>query len=88
MFVVEPKKPGDTVAFEAMKSLYATGTKDFVTSVDEGHIILIKALEKTDDYNEVNEIANAIVDALGSEAMVAVRVAYGTIIEELKDVSK
>ena len=88
VFVVEPKKQGDTVAFEAMKSLYATGTKDFVTSVDEGHIILIKALEKTDDYNEVNEIANAIVDALGSEAMVAVRVAYGTIIEELKDVSK
>ena len=88
VFVVEPKKQGDTIAFEAMKSLYATGTKDFVTSVDEGHIILIKALEKTDDYNEVNEIANAIVDALGSEAMIAVRVAYGTIIEELKDVSK
>ena len=88
VFVVEPKKQGDTIAFEAMKSLYATGTKDYVTSVDEGHIILIKALEKTDDYQEVNEIANAIVDALGSEAMVAVRVAYGTIIEELKDVSK
>lgn len=88
VFVVEPKKQGDTIAFEAMKSLYATGTKDYVTSVDEGHIILIKALEKTDDYKEVEEIANAIIDVLGSEAMVAVRVAYGTIIEELKDVSK
>lgn len=88
VFVVEPKKQGDGLALEAMKGLYATGAKDYVTSVDEGHIILIKALEKTDDYKEVNEIAKAIVDALGAEAMVDTRVAYGTIIEELKDVSK
>lgn len=88
VFVVEPKKQGDSLVLETMKSLYSTGSKDYVTSVDEGHVILIKELEKTDDYNEVNEIAKAIVDALGSEAMIDVRVAYGTIIEELKDVSK
>ena len=88
VLVVEPKKQGDNLVLEDMKGLYTTGTKDYVTSVDEGHIILIKALEKTDDYKEVNEIAKAIVDTLGSEAMVDVRVAYGTIIEELKDVSK
>ena len=88
VFVVEPKKQSDSLVLETMKSLYSTGARDYVTSVDEGHIILIKALEKTDDYEEVNEIAKSIVDALGSEAMVDVRVAYGTIIEELKDVSK
>lgn len=88
VFVVEPKKQGDNLVLETMKGLYATGTKDYVTSVDEGHIILIKALEKNDDYKEVNEIAKTIVDTLGAEAMVDTRVAYGTIIEELKDVSK
>lgn len=88
VFVVEPKKQGDSLVMETMKSLYTAGTKDYVTSVDEGHIILIKSLEKTDDYKEVNEIAKSIVDMLGAEAMVDVRVAYGTIIEELKDVSK
>lgn len=88
VFVVEPKRQGDSLALEALKGLYATGTADYVTSVDEGHIILIKALEKNDDYEEVNEIAKAIADALGTEAMVDARVAYGTIFEELKDVSK
>lgn len=88
VFVVEPKRQSDSLVLETMKSLYSTGARDYITSVDDGHIILIKALEKTDDYQEVNEIAKAIVDALGSEAMVDVRVAYGTIIEELKDVSK
>ena len=88
VFVVEPKKPSDSLVLETMKSLYSAGARDYVTSVEEGHIILIKALDKNDDYQEVNEIAKAIVDALCSEAMVDVRVAYGTIIEELKDVSK
>lgn len=88
VFVVEPKKQGDSLVLETMKGLYATGTKDYVTSVDEGHIILIKKLEKNDGYKEVNKIAKTIVDTLGAEAMVDVRTAYGNIIEELKDVSK
>lgn len=88
VFVVEPKKQGDNLVLETMKSIYTTGTKDYVTSIDEAHIILIKTLEKTDDYKEVNDIAKTIVDMLSTEAMVDTRVAYGTITEELKDVSK
>ncbi len=88
VFVVEPKKQGETPILETMKGIYATGNRDYVTSVDEGHIILIKQLEKNDDYEEVSEAAKAIVDMLLTEVMVEVRVAYGTIIEELKDVSK
>lgn len=88
VFVVEPKKQGDNLVLETMKSLYATGAQDYVTSVDEGHVILIKALDKNDDYEEVSEIAKAVVDTLTTEAMIETRVAYGTIIEELKDVSK
>ena len=32
-------------------------------------------------------MADVIVDTLGMEAMVGVRISYGTIVEELKDVS-
>ena len=87
VFVVEPKKQKDNTAFEIVKGLYASGDKDFVTSVDEGHIILIKALDRVDDYEEVNNIAKSIVDMLSTEALVDARVAYGTIVYELKDVS-
>ena len=73
---------------ETMRGLYATGTKDFITAVDEGHIIFIKHLEVTDGYKEINDIAKTITDTLSAEAMMKVRVAYGTVVEELKDVSK
>lgn len=88
VLVVESKKQGDNLVLETMKGLYATGSKDYVTSVDEGRVILIKTLNKSDDYKEVNDIGKTIVDTLSAEAMVDIRVAYGTIIEEIKDVSK
>lgn len=88
IFVVEPKRQKDELVLETMKGMYADETKDFVTSVDEGHLVLVKTLETDDEYKEVHEIAMAIVDMLAVEAMVDARVAYGTIISELKDVSK
>ena len=48
VFLIEPKKEGDSIVMETMRGLYATGTKDFITAVDEGHIIFIKHLEVTD----------------------------------------
>lgn len=88
VFVVEQKKKGDTLLLDTMKGIFDNGTKDVVTSVDESHIIFIKTLAKTDTYEDVNRIAKMLVDTLSMEALVHVRVAYGTIIDELKDVSK
>lgn len=88
VFAVEQKKKGDTLLLETMKGIFDNGTKDVVTSVDESHIIFIKTLSKTDTYEDVNRIAKMLVDTLSMEALVHVRVAYGTIIDELKDVSK
>lgn len=88
VFVIEPKSEEDNLVLETMKGLYATGTKDFVTSVDEKHIILIKAVENTDGYKELNRIARTIVDMMNTEVMVNVRVAYGTIVDGIKEVSR
>lgn len=88
VFVIEPKNEGDILVQETLKGLYATGTKDFVTAIDEKHIILVKSLQSTDDYPQVEQIAKELVTTLNMEAMVSVRAAYGTIVEELKDVSK
>lgn len=88
VFLIEPKHEDDSLVLETLKGLYATGSKDFVTAVDEGHVILVKAVESTEDYQDLNQTAKTIVDTLNMEAMVSVRAAYGTIVDELKDVSR
>lgn len=88
VFLVESKGEGDNLVMETLKGLFAAGMRDFVTSVDEKHVILVKELETTDGYQEIQRMAEAMADTLNMEAMVGVRVSYGTIVEELKDVSR
>lgn len=88
VFLIEPKNPGESIVLDMIKGVYTSGMGDFVTAVDEGHVILVKSLEKTDGYPEINHQAKVLVNMINTEVMVNVRVAYGTIIEELKDVSQ
>lgn len=88
VYLIEPKRDGENHVLDTMRGLFATGTKDFVTAVDESRVILVKALENTEDYPQVHHVAEVICDTLGMEAMVSVRVSYGTIVNELKEVSR
>lgn len=88
VFMVEPKNEGDNLVLETLQGLFSAGTRDFVTAVDENHVILVKELENTEDYPEVFHTARVIVDTLNMEAMVGIRISYGTIVGELKDVSR
>lgn len=88
VFLIEPKMESDNLILETLRGLFATGSGDFVTAVDEHQVILVKAFGQTDGYSEVAQVAKVITDTLNMEAMVSVRVSYGTIVEELKDVSK
>ncbi|MEF9840864.1 MAG: helix-turn-helix domain-containing protein, partial [Lachnospiraceae bacterium] len=88
VFIIEPKKEEDSIIMETLKGLYATSYHDFITSMDEGHIIFVKTLLTTDGENEIRHIANTIKDTLSAEAMVSVRVAYGMIVHELSQISQ
>ena len=88
VYLIEPKNPDDTIVLDMIRGIYSSGTGDFVTAVDEGHIILIKSLDSTDDYDTIRSTADMLVNAINTEAMVNVRLSFGTIIPELKEVSQ
>ena len=78
----------ENYAMEFLKSMFSAQSGDYVTAVDENTLIVIKQVEAKDSYAEVVEVAETTVAMMNTEAMINVRVAYGTIVEELKDVSK
>ena len=88
IYLVETKVESEGIVKEILRSLFSQQTGDFVTSVDERNIVLIKSLRKEDTEEEVQQTAKVILDMLNSEAMLKVKVAYGTVVNELKDVSK
>ena len=88
VFVIETKIDHDNGVMELLRSLFTQQSGDFVTSVDEKNIVLIKSLRKDDTEKEIIHIAETIVDMLNSEIMLNVKVSYGTVIGELREVSK
>ncbi len=88
VFIIETKNEKDMNALETVRSLFSTKTKDFITAVDEKNIILVKELKQNETYEDMNKTAKVILDMLNTEAMTKVHVAYGTIVNEIKDVSR
>lgn len=88
VFLVETKLERDSGAMELLKGLFSNQSGDYITAVDEKNIILIKSLSAADEYERLQAIAETVVDMMNTEAMMNVRVSYGTIVRELKDVSK
>ena len=84
----EKEKEKDFTATELLNGMFSTQVGDYITAVDESNVILIKELLPEDDYTRLEQVANTIVDMMNMEEMMNVRVAYGTIVGELKEVSK
>ena len=68
--------------------MFSPQTGDYVTAVDESSLILIKSVESTTTPEILHELAETIVAMMNAEALLDVKVAYGTVVQELKDVSK
>ena len=88
VYIIETKNEKDSNALETVRSIFAGKTKDFITAVDEKNIILVKEVKATESYEDLNKTAKVVLDMLNTEAMVKVHVAYGTIVNEIKDVSR
>jgi len=88
VFIIETKNEKDVNALETVRSLFSGKTKDFITAVDEKNIILVKELKQSESYEDMQKTAKVILDMLNTEAMTKVHVAFGTIVNEIKDVSR
>jgi len=88
VYLVETKTEKDNIALETVRTLFAGKPKDFITAVDEKNIIIVKELKNNENYESLMNTAKVIVDMLNSEAMSKVHVSYGTIVNEIKDISR
>jgi len=88
VYLIETKMERDNGVMELLRSLYSQQNGDYVISVDEKYIVLIKELQKEDTEKEIVHVAETIVDMLNAELMQNVKVSYRTVVEELREVSK
>lgn len=88
VFVIDIGGKKDNTVMEMVKNLFVNKTKDFVTEVDEQSIILVKDAKEYETEEDLDRLAETIVDNLHAEAMVKVRVGYGNRVVNLPDITK
>lgn len=88
-FIIETSIEKDVAALETVRTLFANSKgKDFITAVDEKNIIVVRELRPSEGYEDLEKVARIILDMLNTEAMSKVHIAFGSVVSELKDVSR
>ena len=88
VFIVETNREKDGNELEKIRSLFGGKSKDFVTAVDEKNIIVVKEVADNEGYEELGKTAEVIVNLFRPDADTDIHVAYGTIVNEIKEVSR
>lgn len=88
VIIIETENNKDSNVLELLRSYLGSNSKDFVTAVDEHNVIVVKDLSEGDGGKEIEKAAKNAVSFLSKEGMNGIRVSYGTIISEIKEVSR
>jgi len=88
VFIIETNNEKDINALETVRGLFSEKNKDFVTAVDGKNIILVRELRDSEAYTDLEKVANGISEELTGVNIENTSIAYGTIVNEIKEVSR
>ena len=77
----------DFSAFEIVENMFPDKQQDFIVSLDETSIVLVKSFEEENNAL-VTDIAKSIYENLMSEGLVKVNVGIGTMIDNVKEIAR
>ncbi|MCI7492448.1 MAG: helix-turn-helix domain-containing protein [Lachnobacterium sp.] len=87
VFLIETNRDKDGNELEKIRGLFGGKSKDFVTAVDEKNIIVVKELAENEQYDDLRKTAEVILNLFRGDGN-GVHISYGTVINELKEVSR
>lgn len=88
VMIVESDNGKDNNALELTRAHFGNNSKDFITAVDENNVIVVKDLSESDSSKEIEKAARPLEAYLQKEGLKSVRIAYGTVVREIKEVSR
>lgn len=87
VMIVETGNGKDNNALELARAHFGSNSRDFITAVDENNVIVVKDLSEVNAIKEIDKNASSLSAFLQKEGL-NVRIAYGTVVQEIKDVSR
>ncbi len=78
----------DVMPFEMLQNMFPDKSRDYVISVGEHDIVLVKDIKPGTDAKDIEKIATNISDTLSSEFYTKVNIGVSTIVDNLKDLAR
>mgnify|MGYP000047435522 FL=1 len=88
VLIVECDAGRDNNALELTRAHFGASSKDFVTAVDENNVIVVKDLTDGESNKDIDKAARGLETSLKREGLEHIRISYGTVVHEIKDVSR
>ncbi|MDO4332269.1 MAG: helix-turn-helix domain-containing protein [Eubacteriales bacterium] len=88
VMIIEYGESRENNILELVREGFSGNSRDFITAVDENNVIIVKELTENDGGKEIERTAGSISAYLVSNGIADVRISYGTVVKEIKEVSR
>lgn len=78
----------DMMPFEMLQNMFPDKSKDYVISVGEHDIVLVKDVKPNTDTREIEKLATNIADTLSAEFYTRVSIGISTFVDNIKDLAR
>ncbi|MBQ2730274.1 MAG: helix-turn-helix domain-containing protein [Clostridia bacterium] len=88
VFLIKFLTKTDVLPFDAVQHIFPDKTKDYIISVGEHDIVLVKELAGGYDTKKIEKMAKTIADTLNAEFYAKVTIGIGTVTENIKELAR
>ncbi len=86
VYIIETDHDKEGNELDRVRSIFEGRSQDFVTAVDERNIIVVREVDEADSLEELTKTAEVIYGLFRGDK--SIHVAFGTVVSEIKEVSR
>ena len=88
VFLIKFYGKSDMLPYEMVQNMFPDKNRDYVISVGENDIVLVKELKSASDPRSLELIAKSIVDTVQSEFYLKVHIGIGSVVTNVKELAR
>ena len=88
VFLVRMYHAAEVSMFDIIQSLFPDKSKDFVISISESDVAIVKDISAAVDSKDLEKLARSVVDALGTDLAGRAVIGIGTAVKGIKELAK
>jgi len=88
VFLVKFAGKTDMMPFEMLQNMFPDKARDYVISVGEHDVVLVKEVRAGSENRDMEKIATNIVDTMSSEFYTKVAIGVSTVVDNIKDLAR